>query len=387
MRRTSVKTKSLRGFYIDYSFLLVIFFLLGFGLLMVYSASAYEGFNKFNSQTFFLKKQAIAMVMGLVAMAVVYFIPYRLWDRLHMLMPIVAGIFLILIKTPLAKSANGATRWVVIPGVGMQVQVAEVVKLCMILFYATYITKMGNTLNTFKGFLVYITPGAVISLALWILTNNLSSAFIVISIIMIMYFVASKDYKYTFATLAILGLITALLVAVISKSDAGGNFRFSRVRAWLDPVSYASDFGHQPLQSLYAIGSGGIWGKGLGESMQKLNGLPESQNDMIFSILCEELGLFGAFCLMSLFAILIWRMVIIANNTKDLYGAMLVVGVMAHVAVQVILNIAVVTNTIPNTGVSLPFISYGGSSVLFLLIEMGLVLNVASKIDVGDEAQ
>ncbi|MBP5198772.1 MAG: cell division protein FtsW [Lachnospiraceae bacterium] len=386
MSRTSVKSRNFRGIYIDYSFLLVVFFLLGFGLLMVYSASAYEGFNKFNSPTFFLRKQAIAIVIGFLAMVVVYFIPYKLWDKLHMLMPIVSVIFLILIKTPLAKSANGATRWVEIPGIGLQVQVAEVVKLCMILFYATYITKMGNTLNTLKGFFVYITPGAILSGALWILTNNLSSAFIVMAIIMIMYFVASKDYKFTFATLILLSLITALAVFIISKMDGGGNFRFKRIRAWLNPMAYASDTGHQTIQSLYAIGSGGIWGKGLGESMQKLNGLPESQNDMIFSILCEELGLFGAFCLMALFAILIWRMVIIANNTKDLYGAMLVVGVMAHVAVQVIMNIAVVTNTIPNTGVSLPFISYGGSSVLFLLIEMGLVLNVAAKIDVRDEA-
>jgi len=134
------------------------------------------------------------------------------------------------------------------------------------------------------------------------------------------------------------------------------------------------------VQSLYAIGSGGFFGKGLGNSIQKLGFIPEAQNDMIFSIICEELGLFGAICVILLFVMMIWRFMIIANNAPELFGAMIVVGVMSHVAIQVILNIAVVTNTIPNTGISLPFISYGGSSVVFLLIEIGLVLNVSRQI-------
>ena len=134
------------------------------------------------------------------------------------------------------------------------------------------------------------------------------------------------------------------------------------------------------MQALYAIGSGGLFGKGLGESMQKLGFIPEAQNDMIFSVICEELGLFGAVCVILLFLLMIWRFMIIANNASDLYGALVVVGIMAHLSIQVILNIAVVTNTIPNTGISLPFISYGGTSVLFLLAEMGLALSVAKGI-------
>ena len=144
------------------------------------------------------------------------------------------------------------------------------------------------------------------------------------------------------------------------------------------------DTGFQTLQGLYAIGSGGIWGRGLGQSIQKLNFIPESQNDMIFSIICEELGLFGAVAIIVMFIMLLWRMMVIANNAPDLFGAMLVVGVMGHIAVQSILNIAVVTNTIPNTGISLPFISYGGSSVMFLLIEIGLVLSVARRIQLKE---
>ena len=148
----------------------------------------------------------------------------------------------------------------------------------------------------------------------------------------------------------------------------------------MDPEAYASGKGFQTLQALYAIGSGGIFGKGLGRSMQKLGFIPEAQNDMIFSIICEELGLFGAIAIILLFLLLIWRFMIVANNAPDLFGALLVVGVMGHIAIQVILNIAVVTNTIPNTGISLPFISYGGSSVMFLLIEIGLVLSVSHSI-------
>ena len=149
-----------------------------------------------------------------------------------------------------------------------------------------------------------------------------------------------------------------------------------------DPEKYASDTGFQTLQALYALGSGGFFGKGLGQSMQKLGFIPEAQNDMVFSVICEELGLFGGICLIILFILLIWRFMVIANNAPDLFGSMLVVGVMAHISLQVILNIAVVTNVIPNTGVTLPFISYGGTSVLFLLAEMGIVLNVSRQIQV-----
>ncbi|MEG1291986.1 MAG: FtsW/RodA/SpoVE family cell cycle protein, partial [Lachnospiraceae bacterium] len=161
------------------------------------------------------------------------------------------------------------------------------------------------------------------------------------------------------------------------------SYRAERIMVWLNPEGNVK--GYQTLQGLYAIGSGGLFGKGLGASMQKLGFVPEAQNDMIFSIICEELGLFGAVSVIFLFIILIWRLMIIANNAQDLYGALLVTGVLAHVSIQVILNIAVVTNTIPNTGISLPFISYGGTSVLFLLMEIGLALSVSKGIKLEQE--
>ena len=202
--------------------------------------------------------------------------------------------------------------------------------------------------------------------------SNLSTGIIVLGIAVCMLFVASQKYA-PFVSVGIAG-VAVILIFLFSAS-----YRKGRVQAWLHPET-AGDAGYQTLQGLYAIGSGGLFGKGLGESIQKMGNVPESQNDMIFTIICEELGLFGAICVILLYILLIWRMMIIANNENDLYGALLVVGIMSHIAIQVILNIAVVTNTIPNTGVTLPFISYGGTSVLFLMSEIGIVLSVSRGI-------
>ena len=194
-----------------------------------------------------------------------------------------------------------------------------------------------------------------------------------------MVFIAARDYKkYVFLVL------TALIVVVIIRfsfarvdlKNSNIGFRGGRIVAWLDPEANSDDIGYQTLQSLYAIGSGGLTGKGLGQSVQKMNFIPEAQNDMIFSIICEELGLVGAGIVFLMYIGLIGRMFFIARATRDLYKAMLVVGVMMHITVQVLLNVAVVTNLIPNTGVSLPFISYGGTSVTLLLAEVGFVLAV-----------
>ena len=168
----------------------------------------------------------------------------------------------------------------------------------------------------------------------------------------------------------------------VSSLGASGNFRFNRVLAWIDPEKYSDGGGYQVLQGLYAIGSGGLFGKGLGNSTQKIQSIPEAQNDMIFSIICEELGLFGAVCLILVFVALIFRMLLIALNTEDLFGSLIVIGFMTHIAIQVFINIAVVTNTIPPTGIPLPFISYGGTSILVVMIEMGIVLSISKKIHI-----
>ena len=243
------------------------------------------------------------------------------------------------------------------------------------------ITTMGMKINKWKnmGYIVALT----LPIAGLVAMNNLSSGIIVCGIAFVMLFVACK-VKWPFFTIGALGLGTLAFAGPIGKFlmtiKLLQPYQFRRIEAWLNPESDPTDKGFQVLQGLYAIGSGGLVGQGLGESIQKLGFLPESQNDMIFAIICEELGLFGAVSIILIFLFMIYRFMLIANNAPDLFGALLVVGVMGHIAIQVILNIAVVTNTIPNTGITLPFISYGGTSVLFLLMEMGIVLSVSNQI-------
>lgn len=378
------RRKEQSEYFFDYSLLFIVLFLLGFGLIMIYSASSYAAFEEFGDAAHYLKRQAIASVLGLIAMIVVANIPYHFWERFALLGYLLSAVLIVLVLSPLGVESHKARRWIAIPGTGFNIQPAEVAKLCMILFLTVLVCKMGKSIRTLKGFIFMVLAPLPIAGMIYLITDNLSSAIIVMGISILMVFVASPDYK----KFIILGLIVvamaALAIYLVTSTDLVGGFRSGRILAWLDPESDAQDKGFQTLQALYAIGSGGIWGKGLGQSMQKLSFLPEAQNDMIFSIICEELGLFGAVAIIVMFVLLIWRMMIIANNAPDLFGAMLVVGVIGHIAIQAILNIAVVTNTIPNTGISLPFISYGGSSVIFLLIEIGLVLSVAKRIQLKE---
>lgn len=370
-------------YFFDYSLLFVVLFLIGFGLIMIYSTSSYEASMDYGDAAFYLKKQASASVLGIVAMTVVSRIPYHFWERFGVIAYMGSAFLIALVMTPLGLERGGARRWLNLGGISLQP--AEVAKLGMIICLASLVCKMGKSIRTTKGFFTVLMVPVPICLMVWKITNNMSSAIIIFGIAALMLFVASPDYK-KFILCAAGGMAAvAGIVFFISHQDVEGlEFRGARILAWLNPQAYASDKGFQTLQALYAIGSGGIFGKGLGESMQKLGFLPEAQNDMIFSIICEELGLFGAISVILMFVLLIWRLMVIANNAADLYGALIVVGVMGHFAIQVILNIAVVTNTIPNTGISLPFISYGGSSVLFLLIEVGMVLSVARGIKLRD---
>lgn len=378
------RKKEQSEYFFDYSLLFIVLFLLGFGLVMIYSASSYQAVTEYGDEAYYLKKQLIAVIIGLVFMTIVANIPYHLWERFAFLGYVVSMALVPLVLTPLGVESHGARRWIRIPGVPMNLQPAEVAKLCMILFLATMVCKMGKSVRTMKGFILMVLLPMPVVLEVYLITKNLSSAVIILGISVLMVFVASPDYKkFIIMGLAGVTAVGVLLFVIISSGGEGG-FRSARIVAWLDPESQAQGKGFQTLQALYAIGSGGIWGKGLGQSMQKLSFLPEAQNDMIFSIICEELGLFGAIAIILMFIMLLWRMMIIANNATDLFGAMLVVGVMGHIAIQAILNIAVVTGTIPNTGISLPFISYGGSSVMFLLIEIGLVLSVAKRIQLKE---
>ena len=369
--------------FFDYTLLFVVIFLIIFGLVMMYSSSTYDAASDHNGDSaFYLRRQLFATFLGVFVMAATTLIDYHIWERFAFPGLLLSFVLVILVLTPLGIEVNGARRWI---GIGsLSLQPAEVVKIETILFCAVLINKVNKKyITTLKGMAAILLVPVIFALMLWKITNNLSSAIIVGGIAVVMLFVADSDYsKYIIAVLLAAALV--IVVIYVATHWEGDSFRLKRIETWLDPESDPSDKGFQTLQALYAIGSGGIFGKGLGASMQKLGFLPEAQNDMIFSIICEELGLFGALAVILLFVLLIWRCMVIANNAKDLFGAMLVVGVMAHFAIQVILNIAVVTNTMPNTGISLPFISYGGTSEMFLMAEIGLVLNVSRQIRLRD---
>ncbi|MBP3543747.1 MAG: FtsW/RodA/SpoVE family cell cycle protein, partial [Lachnospiraceae bacterium] len=345
--------------------------------------TSYEAQLQGISPTRFLRSHIIGIILGLVAMFSLSLIDYHFWKRFTVLAYLVACGLILLVLTPLGKSANGATRWIYIGSLSFQP--AEFAKIAIIIFMARLVERNYKPLKTRSikvmiSMIVWVIPLAVL---IWQITNNLSSAIIVFGIAAVMIFVATPRYDIfiVFGTIAVVG-ITVFVMNIENLAAMGDNFRLNRVLAWKDPEAYPLDTGFQTLQGLYAIGSGGLFGKGLGNSIQKLSFLPEPQNDMIFAIICEELGLFGACCVILMFMFMLWRFMVIANNAPDLYGSMIVVGVMAHIAIQVILNIAVVTNTIPNTGITLPFISYGGTSALFLTAEMGLVLSVSRSIKV-----
>ena len=382
MKRVETRRRKKQAeYFFDYTLLFIVLFLLGFGLIMVYSTSSYEASMSASlnyDEAYYLKHQAAATALGLVAMMVVSRIPYHFWEIFALPGYLVSAVLIALVMTPLGITANGATRWL---NLGVSVQPAEIAKLCMILFLASFICKMGKGIRSFRGFLLVLMVPVPICIMVWQITDNMSSAIIIFGIAFLMLFVASPEYK-RFLLMGAAGIAgAALLVFVIVQMDSSDlSFRGNRILAWLNPEDYATGTGFQTLQSLYAIGSGGIFGKGLGQSIQKLGFLPEAQNDMIFSIICEELGLFGGIAVILLFVLLCWRFMVIANNDPDLFGALLGGGGRGDIGIQGILKIAGVTNTIPNTGISLPFISYGGSSVMFLLIEIGLVLSVARGI-------
>lgn len=352
--------------YFDYSLLFLIIFLLCFGLVMLYSTSSYYGSTRFGDAAYYLKKQLFATSLGIAAMIIVSRIPYRFWMRLSTLAYLCAlGLCTLVIFA--GREAKGQSRWLQIGPLSFQP--SELAKLAVILFLATIIYKTPKKMGEFKSLVkVMLIIMPIFGVVAY---NNLSTAIIILGIAVCMLFVASPKYSHFIVVGVVVVIAGAVFILLAS-------YRAERIQIWLNPEAYEK--GYQTLQGLYAIGSGGLFGKGLGESMQKLGFIPEAQNDMIFSVICEELGLFGAVCVIMLFLLLIWRFMIIANNASDLYGALIVVGIMAHISIQVVLNIAVVTNTIPNTGISLPFISYGGTSILFLLSEMGLALSVARGI-------
>ncbi len=357
----------------DLPFFLLVLTLLCFGLVMLYSASCAVGQYRFNDPYTYIRPQLLFTAVGLAALFVASRLDYHI---LHAWAWPLFGISLVLLIVVLfMPEYNGCRRWIVIPGLGT-LQPSEIAKFSVIVLFSHIISLNHPRM---KSFTVGVLPFALILGAvtvLMLLEPHLSGTLLILAIGAVLMFVGGTGLRW-FA-LAGGGALAALAGALILLPDLVP-YAASRLSSWLDPFADPLGAGHQTIQSLYAIGSGGALGLGLGNSRQKHLYVPEPQNDFIFSILCEELGFVGAALVILLFVLLLTRGLVIALRAADKFGALLTVGFTVQVVLQAALNMAVVTNTIPNTGISLPFFSSGGTSLMMLLGEMGLVLSVARQ--------
>lgn len=354
---------------IDYILLITVLLLLSLGLIMVLSASSPTALSESgNSYTYFIK-QGIFAIIGLFLMVIISKIDYRIYKKFYLIGYIVTIVLLILVVL-IGKEVNGAKRWIGVTE-SLSFQPSEIVKILMIIFYAAILTKNREKLGKFfKGFglhFLYIVPIA----GLLMLEPHFSATMVIIGIVIVMMILAGCKLGQVILSGVVVG-VPALIFIVIKAS-----YRLKRVTAFLDPWSDKLGDGWQVVQSLYAIGSGGLFGLGLGQSKQKYLYLPEPQNDFIFSVLAEELGFAGCLFVIILFAILIWRGILAAMKAPDMFGSLVAIGITSLIAIQTIINIAVVTSSMPATGMPLPFFSYGGTALLILLCEIGILLNIS----------
>ena len=366
--------------YFDYDLLMILVFLMCFGLVMLYSTSAYSANADFGNDMFYFSKQAIISAVSFAFMLFVSKLDYHVYGAFSWQIYYISLFLMLLVKTPLGVEAYGSRRWLQLPG-KMTLQPSEIAKIAVILLIPYEICRLGPKIQSKKGIERVCAVGAVAAGGVMVLTDNLSTAIIVAGITGILIFVAHPKIKPFLQLIAAGAVVVVVGLSYLSANiSSSENFRLRRIITWLDPENHADEGGFQVMQGLYAIGSGGFFGKGLGNSTQKLGVIPEVQNDMILTIVCEELGVFGVIVVLVLFGLLLYRLMFIAKNAPDLYGSLVASGIFAHISLQVILNIAVVTNMMPTTGVTLPFISYGGTSILFIMTEMGIALGISRKI-------
>ncbi|WHH58891.1 putative lipid II flippase FtsW [Petroclostridium sp. X23] len=351
----------------DFGFFVTVMILLSFGLIIVFSASSASAFYDYNDSYHVIKRQLKWAVVGLFAMFFMANFHYKRLEKLSLPFLLVSILLLIAVLV-VGNEVNGAQRWLGVGG--LTIQPSEVAKLSVIVFFSARLAKTKDSLNKFfTGLLPYLMILGVIA-ALVIAEPHLSGTMVIVLVgVILLYVAGARVFHFLLLSLpAIAGLAFA-----IYKEP----YRMSRVVSFLDPWKYKMDKGWQIIQSLYAIGSGGLFGLGLGRSRQKFLYIPEAHNDFIFSILCEELGFIGAATVLILFIILIWRGIKIALNAPDAFGSLLATGIISLIAVQVLINIAVVTSSMPVTGMPLPFFSAGGSSLLFIMAGMGIILNIS----------
>lgn len=360
----------------DFILFVIIIILLSLGIVMVLSVSAPSAIAESGNSYSYVIQQLKAAILGIILMLIISKIDYRLYKKFYKAIYWISVLILLLVLIPgLGLSSNGATRWIDLKFI--QFQPSELTKIGLIVFYAGYLADHKSELKSFwKGFvkpLIYILPPIAI---LYFVQNHLSASVVIGAVTCVMMIMAGCRLLY----FVIAGLIGALVmtVGIIALQATGkGGFRIKRIMSFMDPWADATEVGWQAVQGLYAIGSGGLFGVGLGESKQKYLYIPEPHNDFIFSILAEELGFVGCVIVILLFAIFIWRGILIAIKSPDMFGSLLATGITTLIGVQVIINIGVVTSSIPNTGMPLPFFSYGGTALLILLCSCGVLLNIS----------
>lgn len=369
------KIQKINNSTMDMPLLIVVLMLLALGIVMVLSASAPSALADYQDSYKYVKTQAGAAVLGIGVMLLLSRFNYRKFRKFYKVIYLfsVAILFTVLIPK-IGVSSNGARRWIKL---GFQLQPSEITKIGLIIFFAGYYSDDKNKLDTYWGGIFRPLIALVIPVGILLVVQNHMSAGIVISFItVVIVFMSGIRLRLIFTT-AGAGLGALILALPVLKEKISGGFRTDRIEAWLHPLENASGTAYQTMQGLYAIGSGGLFGVGLGQSKQKYLYIPEAHNDFIFAILAEELGFVGCVFVLVLFAIFTVRGVLIAMRAEDLFGSLIAVGITALIAIQSILNIAVVTNSIPNTGISLPFLSYGGTSLIILLACVGILLNIS----------
>ncbi len=355
----------------DHSFMMVVFALLSFGLIMVFSASSATAHYQYGDAYHFIKRQFIWAVIGVAVMIFISRIPYKTFYKYAIHILAISAVLLVAVLI-FGTEAKGAKRWL---GFGaITFQPSEVAKFAIIIFLARSLSTNKDALTSFTGgFLPYIGIIGVIAVLVFLEPHFSGAVVIALTGVIVMWAAGAKMSHF----LAV-GSV-ALPIAAIAAMSA--SYRMERLMSFLDPFASANDEGWQIVQSLYAIGSGGFFGLGLGQSRQKFLYLPEPQNDFIFSVICEELGFVGAVLVIVLFGLLIFKGIKIALSAPDKFSSLTVIGAISLIAVQVVLNIAVVTSSIPATGMPLPFFSYGGSSLVFLLAQMGVILSVSRECE------
>lgn len=356
---------------IDWVLFLSTLVLVLFGFIMVYSASYPEGYYNFKGDGFFfLRKQVTAGVAGIVAMVLASFLNYRIYRVLNKLIFLITIAATLSLFTAYGTEAYGAQRWISIGG--LNIQPSDIIKVTAVMFMAYFLDKKNTKIKTFFGgyvpvfFLILFFSGIIL------IQNDLSTSFVMALTLGVMFLCAGGSFFHI--TLTIMAGIASIAYLIINEP-----YRTLRLVSFMDPFKYKSSYGWQVVQSIYALGTGGLFGMGLGQSRQKFFYIPLAYNDFIFSIIGEELGFIGAFIVIVFYLIIIWRGLRIAINAKDQFGAFLAIGITSLIAIQTLVHIAVVTSSMPPTGIVLPFISAGGTSLLIFMAAVGVLLNISKN--------